>query len=511
MAWTHVGSASDGTSGSVPSETIDLPVGTAVGDLAVVVTTVNDSSSASASVEVIPNTGVPWTPIGNHPENGVNNSFMSAAAYWKILDANDIAQGFVAINWNGFRSQGVGISVWRADGDISHNVEASFKDTADGDPTPESVAGVTTTAPDCLVFILSAFSQATATYDFEAGYTQRTTGVFGTRNVAIYTAEQASAGATGALDASIRNNFFGYVTFVVAFAEEGTGGTGYTDTVDVSITATLNSTDSAARADIHATTVTATLTPTDLAARVDSHATVATATLNLTDTAQRVGTHASIGTATTPSSDVAVLADAHATTGTVTLQSTDTAQRFDTHLSVATGTVPSSDVAGFVDAQVFTISATVEVSDQLTGATNDYTDTVNLTIAATVEAIDVQTMVEAHATTITATTPGSDAAQRFDSHATVVAGTVTVVDVGVFVDPVTVLSTVLVPTLDQLASLDLHSTLMVVTVATSDQWISGSIPPFVIMVLPVTSPWAVRPLKQGWKSTDLVETISEGP
>lgn len=222
MAWTHVGSQSAGTTSSTTTQPIDLPAGSQEGDLALIVATVNDNDPATATTQTTPTGVTAWTAVGGNPENGASGSFMSSVCYWHILDATDIGTSTMVVDFSGFRSNRVAITVWRAGGAISLDVSAVSKGTGDGNPTPVTITGVTTTQANDLIIIAGSFSQGTATYNFESGYTNQTTGVSGSRNVAIFTSDSNSAGATGALDCSILNDFFGYVGYAVAFKEAAT-------------------------------------------------------------------------------------------------------------------------------------------------------------------------------------------------------------------------------------------------------------------------------------------------
>lgn len=212
--WTHVGSASDGTTSSVPSFSITIPAGAQAGDLGVVIYTVNDGSPATATIDVTP-TG--WSAIGSDPYNGATNAFMSSVAYWKAMDGTDIGTGAVVGNFSGFRTYRAAMTVWRPSGVISLDTFSIANGTGDGDPVPVTVSSIDVGTSGNLVLLLGTFSQATATYNFEAGYTQRATGVSGTRNVAIYSKIETSPGATGALDVSIQNNFFGHISWAASF------------------------------------------------------------------------------------------------------------------------------------------------------------------------------------------------------------------------------------------------------------------------------------------------------
>jgi len=211
--FTHVGTNIDGTTGSVPSFVLAYPDSAQAGDLCIGVCSVHDSDG-TATVEANPNG---FTAIGSNPYNGITNSFLSSAAYWKILDETDISIEFMSFNFNGFRSQIAGCTVWRPSGTVSLADFSNTNTISDGNPTPATVPSVTVTAANDLILLLGTFRQSTTTYQIPGDFTNRGTGVFGTHNMLVASKAAAAGGETGALDCSIQNDFFGNISWGVVF------------------------------------------------------------------------------------------------------------------------------------------------------------------------------------------------------------------------------------------------------------------------------------------------------
>lgn len=211
MTFSLVGANSAGTASFVGTFSLPFPVGVAAGDLAIVTAMVNDSNPATATLDATP---AGWTLLSF--ENGAASSFLSAAAWWKIVDATDVSAGAFLVNFSGFRSHSASIAVFRSTGTITFDSSMMQKGISGG---PWDLTPGLSPAGTALVALCLTASQVGTTYTWEAGYSTATSNSTGLRTSAIGYNLSVPPGATGDLTARIDPSFYGVASWAVAFTD----------------------------------------------------------------------------------------------------------------------------------------------------------------------------------------------------------------------------------------------------------------------------------------------------
>lgn len=190
--------------------TIDVPAGTAVGDV-LIAQIAKDNSTTTLP------TPAGWTKFADDVMSGTAANGTRQAIYYKVVAAPADATG--SVTWNHGGNLDSAGAIWTYRGlDTSNPIDAYSGNSDTGNTTSLVATGITTTAADEVLLAFYAVNASNRNFTAPAGFTERYEQRDADNVMEIMGADglQASAGATGDKTATLNNNVSRWVAHLVA-------------------------------------------------------------------------------------------------------------------------------------------------------------------------------------------------------------------------------------------------------------------------------------------------------